>query len=333
MLPETSAHDDRQDATLEDISRVMLAIEPTIGLQQTGAANTQASEDVRPELSVAETVMEEIHSAHPLADWAVDPALAPAKPAAESAPMADWVVEDPAAPRPDSEPAWMILRRLEAELDEQMDAPAAAVPASRLKAEPRLFPAEAMAQLAQQLQPNSLLPPAELFRPSPHTIVPIAELETAMAAAEVKLLLPDDDAGQPEPIPPAVVTNAPAPASPDRMKRGANTVTNARAAVVDARPPRTPRAEADVDDFLFAPDQRPEARRRDPVTPKAGSEASVPPAERQWEGGTFPDPALVTPKTLPPVEAEAEQPKSDGSHDPLAPLRAMSDAEKIALFS
>jgi hypothetical protein len=54
-------------------------------------------------------------------------------------------------------------------------------------------------------------------------------------------------------------------------------------------------------------------------------------AVAEWEAGTFPDPALVTPETLPPPEAE--QPKADAAHDPLAPLRAMSDAQKIALFS
>jgi hypothetical protein len=41
----------------------------------------------------------------------------------------------------------------------------------------------------------------------------------------------------------------------------------------------------------------------------------------------------MTPKTLHPPQAEAEQSKSEESHDPLAPLRAMSEAQKIALFS
>ena len=54
---------------------------------------------------------------------------------------------------------------------------------------------------------------------------------------------------------------------------------------------------------------------------------------RKREAGIFPDPAMITPAKLPPEEAGAKQPKSDASHDPLAPLRAMSEAQKIALFS
>src|SRR4051812_11552188 len=53
MRPAASAGEQRQDATLEDISRLMLAIEPMIGLQQTpaDAHPSAAMEDVRPELS------------------------------------------------------------------------------------------------------------------------------------------------------------------------------------------------------------------------------------------------------------------------------------------
>ncbi len=52
----------------------------------------------------------------------------------------------------------------------------------------------------------------------------------------------------------------------------------------------------------------------------------------EWEGGTFPDPALVTPQTGQPTEAEP-QPAERTPYDPLAPLRALSDEQKIALFS
>ena len=57
--------ENRQDATLEDISRLMLAIEPTIGSQQgdsseaPDAALVRSAQDVRPELSVAATVRAE----------------------------------------------------------------------------------------------------------------------------------------------------------------------------------------------------------------------------------------------------------------------------------
>ena len=123
MQPEISPQqEDRQDATLEDISRVMLAIEPTIGLPKTASGKpaeqagpiAQTRDEVRPELSVAETVMAEVDTARKLADWAVDPAaLVQTKPAEGNAQLADWVVEGSESPRPDSEPAWMILRRME----------------------------------------------------------------------------------------------------------------------------------------------------------------------------------------------------------------------------
>ena len=297
MQPENSPPDDRQDATLEDISRVMLAIEPTIGRQQAPAEEPPPPEDVRPELSVAETVTQESEQAHGLADWAVQPPAAPAEPAAEEMPpMADWIVEDPSAPQPqpDSEPAWMILRRLEAELDEQAETrePAATTASPPLKKEPPLFAAAPMAQLARKLQPDSLLPPAELFRPSAKSLVPLAELEMAIAAAEMNLLLPGEDTETAAAPSPAA---DPAPAAPAAAPVG-----------------KAPRAETDADDFPFAP----EKKSPEPATPKASQGA----------------PAPVTPETSPP-ESQADEPKSEPAYDPLAPLRALSDAEKIALFS
>jgi translation initiation factor IF-2 len=340
MQPGAAADEGRQDATLEDISRLMLAIEPTIGLQQPAAETHNAAEEVRPELFVAETVMAEADSAHALADWAVDPALAPAKPVSEDAtPLVDWVVEDPAAPQPESEPAWMILRRMEAELDEQTEAEAAlpdrAISSSRAKGEPTLFAAEPMSQLAQRLQPDPLLPPAELFRSSPKSLDPLAELESAMAAAEMKLLQPGDDAGRPAAAPEPMQSTSAVAATPPESP-ASNPMQRAAAPVVEPRPPAAAQtedtlpAEGDADDFLFAP----EKTAQEPATRKALAEDSAP-VVREWEGGTFPDPALVTPKTLPPPQADAEERKSESraAYDPLAPLRAMSDAEKIALFS
>jgi chemotaxis regulatin CheY-phosphate phosphatase CheZ len=340
MQPGAASDEERQDATLEDISRLMLAIEPMIGLQQAAAEAHRAADEVRPELSVAETVMAETDSAHALADWAVNPAVTPAKPASEeAAPLADWVVEDSAAAQPESEPAWMILRRMEAELDElrQTEAPppVPAAPSSRGSAEPTLFAAEPMAQLAQRLQPDPLLPPAELFRSNPASLDSLAELETAMAAVEMKLLQSDDDAERPAAAPEPMQSASAAAAAPPEPP--ASSLTQRAAATgVEPRPPAAARmedtlaAEGDADDFLFAP----EKTAQEPARRKAAAEESGPPVV-EWEGGTFPDPALVTPKTLPPPQADAEEHKADAraSYDPLAPLRAMSDAEKIALFS
>jgi hypothetical protein len=175
-----------------------------------------------------------------------------------------------------------------------------------------------MSQLAQRLQPDSFLPPAELFRPSPESRDSLAELETAMAAVEMKLLQPDDDAEWPAAAPETMQSASAVAAAPPEPPA-------TPAPIEDARP-----AEGDADDFLFAS----EKSAQEPATRKAAAEESTQPVG-EWEGGTFPDPALVTPKTLPPPQADAEEHKADAraAYDPLAPLRAMSDAEKIALFS
>ena len=300
---------ERQDATLEDIGRLMLAIEPTIGSQQAesseqpDAAFIRSGEDVRPELSVSETVLAEAEAARRLTEWAAGPAALPAATAdAEAAlPRTEWVPPDRAAPQPKAKLASMILRRLEAELDKVPEAraetkasalapspPIPPVPAPPIRAEPvlpvsaaadpGLFLAEAMSQLAQTLRPVAPLPPGDLvFRAKPMgpPADALAELESAMAAAEMKLLQPGEDA-------------------------------------------ETPAAAA--------PEQAAELQQAAAKEPDRSAVANR-------EAGAFPDPALMTLETLPPPHAKAQQPKFDASHDPLAPLRAMSEAQKIALFS
>ncbi|HEX2512031.1 MAG TPA: hypothetical protein VHK44_05480, partial [Xanthobacteraceae bacterium] len=299
---------DRQDATLEDISRLMLAIEPMIGSQhaesseQRDATLMPAGAEVRPQLSVSETVLAEADAARRLAERTMEPAALPAGTADAEAtrPLAGEILEDLAAPQPEAELASKILRRLEAELEKIPEAeaetqksalvpsppipPAPAVP-TRAEAvtpspsaadDPELFLAEAMSQLAQTLRPVPPLPPGELvFRAKPMDSAdplpdPLAELESAMAAAEIKLLQSDQG------------TEAPAAVAPE--------IPAAQAAVKEASPYAHANGKADS------------------------------------------DPAAITPAKLPP-EAGAKQPKSDASHDPLAPLRAMSEAQKIALFS
>ncbi len=55
--------------------------------------------------------------------------------------------------------------------------------------------------------------------------------------------------------------------------------------------------------------------------------------DTEWESGTYPNLALVTPETSEEPKAEAAQPQPRPPSDPLAPLRALSEAQKIALFS
>lgn len=280
MQPDAAAGEERQDATLEDISRFMLALEPLMGLHQEAAENSIGQEpettsaehmqDVRPELSVTDAVMAEADEVRALAHWAVEPtAPVQAKPEpsdAEPAVLAEWIVEDPLAPRPEAEPAWMILHRLEAELDADQDEPLRAVRAP----------------------------------PSSHAAMPadpLDALQGALEAAAIKLSQ-QHDAGR-------------APASDD------------------------------ADDFLFEPETRrtqsdpadvrdePKLQEKPPQHAKATPHAL---GISEWDGGNFSHPALATPRTPQPVEAEAPKP-ARATYDPLAPLRALSDEEKIALFS
>jgi hypothetical protein len=182
-----------------------------------------------------------------------------------------------------------------------------------------------MSQLAQELRPVSLLPPPEsTFRTKLPAADPLADLATVMATAAMKLPQLDDDALSAETT--AAIENA-QPEPSRLMQRAAAAVTEPRASTAQMQ--EKP-ADADPDDFLFAPE---EGKGLDTPLQQSG-EAEPAPLVTDWKTGTFPNPALVTPEKLPAAEAEAEQPKSSSPpHDPLAPLRAMSDAQKIALFS
>jgi chemotaxis regulatin CheY-phosphate phosphatase CheZ len=356
--------EERQDATLEDISAVMRAIEPAIAPEPEGkmAVPVESMKDVRPELAVAEAILKETETAREMIHWAVEPDAPAQIPAAEHAvevalpDMTDWVVEDPSAPRPDSEPAWMILHRLEIEDEAEDDVPpqpSTPPPKPRRMAEPELgyrrraepeesalFVAEAMTQLAQTLRPSSLLPPPELNFPAPRKPAdPLIELRATMAANAMALLPSDDDAapvakgfGEESAIARAIA----APASSELMLRAAAIVAETRMPAPSEGTAGAVR-DSDPDDFLFEPEEaKPVAAQlgeRLQETGGAQASASPPPAP-QWQSGTFPDPALVTPQSLPVAEeasAPLQQPKS--AYDPLAPLRTLSDAQKIALFS
>ena len=357
-----TASDERQDATLEDISRLMLAIEPSVTLYKTREHEAVAepaeqpdanrvptpAADVRPELSVSEAILAEADTAREMAEWAVE-SKAPETLKAGTETSAEWMVERTNAPRPESEPAWMILHRMEMELDRALGSAAEAtlrspafvpappippIPAGPVMAkpvvpppmpraeEPAMFEASSMAQLATTLRPTPLLPPAELvFRSRLPAALPLTAMKDAMAAAELKLPQPDDDDGLPiETMPLA--------------------------------------AETETDDFLFAPDtdqthaeadvfeavSLPTAEAAADQTPETVAQyVLAPTAERESESENFPHPTLVAPQAVdvaetaqaPPVETEqASQPKAPPlANDPLAPIRALSDAQKIALFS
>ena len=396
MQPPASAGHERKDATLEDISRVMQSLEPSMTFYPAKPKSEAASKpvaEVRPELSVVDAVIAEPHAALAMADWRVHskPAAPPQSPTDESAPMIDWVVEDPSAPRPDSEPAWMILQRMEAELDaayEAEDAQAAFTPAPPIPPapaaplmsepviapqpvahDPEFFVPEEMSGLATTLRPPSLLPPPELdFRRPPPPPDPLTELQSTMEASDMRLAQPFEDEPQQQvmaaELPPfadaqadglqpapdvfaetvAAAIETPTPETSELMKRAAAIAVRREPSQVSfADEPKAP-AEPDPDDFLFAETHEPAdfllepaPQVMQPPPPQAIAAApEAPAASQEWEAGTYPHPALVTPRMLdepqatPAAVPEQVQPIPG---DPLAPLRAMSDEEKIALFS
>jgi hypothetical protein len=258
----------------------------------------------------------------------------------------------------------MILQRMESGPDVHREAeaeasnlvpspPIPAIPAVPIMAEAPFFVAEDMSQLVATLQPPALLPPPELGFRTARSADPLAELETAIAATRMRLLQPGEDAeaeAAPEPQEEAAASNplaemqadlpSPAPAaSSELMKRAAATVIGRAPFGAVPSAEIFPAAESDADDFLFAPEMQ--NQQHDPAdfllepAPHETPRYTPPepePREPEWESGTYPDLALVTPQT---VEAsEPAQPKQARPHsDSLAPLRALSEAQKIALFS
>ncbi len=164
-------------------------------------------------------------------------------------------------------------------------------------------------------------------------------LPSQAAAAEPGLFVPEVMSQlvqtlRPAPLPPGDVVLRTKPMDPS-AEDAQTSVAAARAS--DAGMKAAPPPQPGPDDFALAqpkdflpPDvlQGLEAALRE-----TAAEEPAPAAVAELKAGSVPDPALVTPATLPPPHAEPEQPKSAASHDPLAPLRAMSEAQKIALFS
>ena len=399
-----TASDERQDATLEDISRLMLAIEPSVTLSKMREEKAVAepagqpdvnrvpapAADVRPELSGSETILAEADAAREMAEWAMESKV-PETLKAETEASADWMVERTNAPRPESEPAWMILHRMEMELDRTLDSaseaafhrpgvapappPIQPLPAGPVMAkpmvpppmpraeEPGMFVASSMAQLAATLRPTPVLPEAELvFRSRLPAALPLTGKD-AMAAADIKLPQPGDDDGLPEPDTSSAVgaqaeaMEPPAPVeATELMRRTAAIVTEPSARNNGSSIQTMPlAAETEADDFLFAPDTNQTHADADvfatalqsapePAMPESQDVmTAASKAEPEWESKKFRHSTLVAPQAVgvaetaqaSPVETEqASQRKvAPLANDPLAPIRALSDAQKIALFS
>jgi outer membrane biosynthesis protein TonB len=111
-------------------------------------------------------------------------------------------------------------------------------------------------------------------------------------------------------------------------------------------------AASELDDFLFAEtaeQQQPSAGMVE-AGPQAATEETVQEtkpqeamtaqpetaSDQEKERAAYPNPAPETPETSDEAKAEAAQPEASSpspAADPLAPLRALSEAQKIALFS
>jgi chemotaxis regulatin CheY-phosphate phosphatase CheZ len=232
MQPDTAAEEeDRQDATLEDINRFMLALEPLMVLHHAAATEKSAEpvaaapvEETRPELSVAATVMQEAEDAQALAEWFAEPSVrieavplpaaaelpvhtvaagaeleAPVAETEAPPPMAEWVV-DGAPPEMQAEPAQAEMMPSPAE----PEAPApehTAEPAwkvlQRLQTAPDFPQPEAEADFPEppvEREPivAAALPPEEIVPPPPQPAAP-ERAEPVTPFAVLSIATPQDE--------------------------------------------------------------------------------------------------------------------------------------------
>jgi hypothetical protein len=166
-----------------------------------------------------------------------------------------------------------------------------------------------------------LLPPAELnFPTSRKAAAPLDELQAVLETAEIKLVQPGDEAAPPaEAAPQPHTVEAPMeapPSAPESMESpaAAGIETPIPAAPAPAEMAVVAR-EPDTDEFLFGSE-----------TPQQDSGLT------DFRMEPEPNPEQTTAAARPP-EAEPPKPPPRAPYDPLAPLRALSDEEKIALFS
>jgi len=370
---EQGPQEERQDATLEDIERVMMALDPLVAARQDEVILEQPTvpettpelapdisfAEQRPELSTAAAVLNEAAGVIPSQAEALAMQQAAIELAAELAeeteaedaesdaaaqePVAEFAISAPAtagllqvqaaAPQPAAEPAWSVPERLALTFLPQPSAPNPPPPLHQ-PPEPATA-ATGLAPPAATAEPVVSMPPAELDFPA----------APATGAADVT--------AKPEPEPAAAVT-------------WPTEAADAKEAAVAAEPEPAadlaPVLETEADDFLFAPE--PPAQESGPadflLEPKpapaaAGFEnllaaalevspadaAPAPPAQplpaMQLLGVAIPEPspaatpAIPAPASLAALPASKPAPRAP--NDPLAPLRAMSDEEKIALFS
>ncbi|MEX0840901.1 MAG: hypothetical protein WD039_01245 [Xanthobacteraceae bacterium] len=310
---EQEPREGRQDATLEDIERVMMALDPFLVVRPDAvsgeppdapkaaaeAAPASSFAEQQPELSTAAAVLKEEAT---IAIASRNEAGAPARNIAEP-PTEPVKAEN--TPHTESEAA---PREPVAEFGMSARATAVLLQVQAAAARPT---AEDAWSVLERLALNLLPPQPDTAAARPQTeayaAMPPADLDFGQAPAN----LADDGIGTPN------AAISPEPESPSKPAAA---------------------LEAEADDFLFAPEQAaPEAGPADfLLEPKPAPSAQVLPAIQLQGAGTSEPSRTATPARPAPAPFAARpaaKPAAHTGYDPLAPLRALSDEEKVALFS
>ncbi len=387
--------DERRDATIEDIERVMIALDPFVAagrdasdeetaatVDETGAvsqgieaAPAASFEEQRPELSTAAAVSHEAVTAPAEAEAAfleqsfkealLEPAPQPEAAAADDddqPEVQEFAMEfgmsarttavllqvQAAAPRaveelpptPTEESAWSVLERLALTLLPQPLVPQAAI----MQEQPEPAPDEPAAYAEAPALPE---PPAPV---KPVAVIPFAELDfpaARLVEAEPPPADPEPAAEETEPPPVAesyvveleevieTEVNETAETAEQMVPPAPEPETAAAAPLEDVNPSAAA-LEIDADEFLFAPDHPPKESEPadfllEPMPTPAPPAQPLPAMQLERAGASEP---AAAPRPL-SVPASFARPVSKlrAPNDPLAPLRALSDEEKIALFS
>jgi hypothetical protein len=137
---------------------------------------------------------------------------------------------------------------------------------------------------------------------------------------------------------------APEPALPAALEAAAADVEPAMPIEPTAEPapapsemaaPTTTESDFDPADFLFGPEPEPDpaAFLLDPTPPPAPAPKALVLPQQPDFVATPAKPAAENPDTSPPAEPDPPPPAASAPRDPLRALKALSENEKLALFS
>jgi hypothetical protein len=378
----------RQDATIEDIGRVMMALGPLMATYDDDPPTMEvAAEPVRadflqerrPQLSTVDGVLKEASDVIRSAESTAMPPVAfepPPEPAAavetsgNAAPVMPSDAEPSTMLQPAGEPSALILAMMEERRESQND-PAQKEPVPELGISSRTTAARlagqttapktaaepawsALERLALTFLPDDAReqpPPTELLTPQPIAAFAMPRPEPSPEKPEETMME----------IPPTELDRLSAPIAEPTATPVAGQQANvaeinaslfgeAAASVTPTQQPQNALTaqekeqasgggalETEGDDFLFAPDESvqesgPADFLLEPM-PMPATPAQPLPAMHLGNGRS-PEPSPLHVISAPPAPtAQALSKPMPRINDPLAPLRALSDEEKIALFS